>query len=528
MRPRAFSKSLPRVLTNVTVSVKMYKTKTHSRKKRFTMSKLVINTYDKKSRIDKNIYGNFSEHLGRCIYNGIYVGENSPIPNEAGMRTDIVKALREMKLPVLRWPGGCFADEYHWKDGIGPKENRKLMVNTNWGDVTEDNSFGTHEFFELCRQIGCEPYINGNVGSGTVQEMSEWVEYMNFDGVSPMSNLRAENGHPEPFGVRFFGVGNENWGCGGMMRPEYYADEYRRYANFCRNYGENRLFKIACGPSSADYNWTEVMMKTVGHQMNGLSLHHYTICHDWSHKGSATAFDEKEWYLTTKSTLAMEDIVSGHERIMDLYDPRRRVALIVDEWGNWFDVEPGTNPGFLYQQNTIRDAVVAGVNLNIFNKHSARVRMANIAQLINVLQAVILTDGEKMILTPTYHVFKMFAPHQDATLVGSFIEKEKIGVEEKVRVDDLSESASLDADGSLTITVCNLSCTDAHDIDAILVGFKPSSVDAEIVTGRMDDFNTFESPENVTAGHFDGVKLTSEGLSFTLPACSVLRVTAKK
>ncbi len=492
------------------------------------MSKLVINTYDKRSRIDKNIYGNFSEHLGRCIYNGIYVGENSPIPNVAGMRTDIVKALRDMKLPVLRWPGGCFADEYHWMDGIGPKESRKLMVNTNWGDVTEDNSFGTHEFFELCRQIGCEPYINANVGSGSVQEMSEWVEYMNFDGKSPMADLRAKNGHPEPFGIRYLGIGNESWGCGGMMRPEYYADEYRRYANFCRNYGEDRLYKIACGPNAADYNWTEVLMKQAGHQMNGLSLHYYTICHDWDHKGSATAFDEKEWYLTMKKTLEMEEIITGHEHVMDRYDPRRRVALIVDEWGNWFDVEPGTNPGFLYQQNTIRDAVVAGVNLNIFNKHSARVRMANIAQLVNVLQSVILTDGEKMILTPTYHVFKMYAPHQNATLVGSFIEKSKIGVEDKVRADDLSESASIDAEGSLNITVCNLSCTDAHDIDAILVGYKPASVEGEIVTGKMDAFNTFESPENVRAEHFDGIKLTDDGISFTLPECSVARITVKR
>ena len=492
------------------------------------MSKLVINTYDKRSRINKNIYGNFSEHLGRCIYNGVYVGENSPIPNEAGMRSDIVKALRDMKLPVLRWPGGCFADEYHWMDGIGPKESRKRMVNTNWGGVTEDNSFGTHEFLELCRQIGCEPYINANVGSGTVQEMSEWIEYMNFDGTSPMAALRAKNGHPEPWGVRFIGIGNESWGCGGLMRPEYYVDEYRRYANFCRNYGENHLYKIACGPNSGDYNWTEVLMKQAGHQMNGLSLHYYTICHDWNHKGSATAFDEKEWYLTMKKTLEMEDIITGHEHIMDRYDPRRRVALIVDEWGNWFDVEPGTNPGFLYQQNTIRDAVVAGVNLNIFNKHSARVRMANIAQLINVLQSVILTDGEKMLLTPTYHVFKMYAPHQDATLVGSFIEKNKIGVDEKNLADDLSESASVDAEGNLNITVCNLSCTEARDIDAILVGYKPASVDAEIITDKMDAFNTFESPENVKSEHFDGVKLTDEGLSFTLPACSVARITVKR
>ncbi len=504
------------------------------------MSKLVINTYDKKSRIDKNIYGNFSEHLGRCIYNGIYVGENSPIPNENGMRTDIVKALREMKLPVLRWPGGCFADEYHWRDGIGPKETRKKMINTHWGGVVEDNSFGTHEFMELCRQIGCEPYINANVGSGSIQEMSEWVEYMNFDGVSPMAKLREENGHKEPWRIKYLGVGNENWGCGGSMTPEYYANEYRRYQTYCRNYPDAPLYKIACGPSGGDLHWTEVLMREAGRMMSGLSLHHYTVPGNWGEKGSATVFDEKDWYRTMKATLEMENIITGHERIMDRYDPQKRVALIVDEWGTWFDVEPGTNPGFLYQQNTIRDALVAGINLNIFNKHSARVRMANIAQLINVLQAVILTDGEKMILTPTYHVFKMYACHQDATLVGSFIEQEEIGVElpeEGPRgrrgrggnlVPDLHESASIDAEGNLNITICNLSHEDEADIEGILVGFKPASVDAEIVTGKMDAFNTFENPDTVKAEPFDGVSITDEGISLTLPECSVVRITLKK
>ena len=204
------------------------------------MSKIIVNTLDKKNKINRNIYGNFSEHLGRCIYNGVYVGENSDIPNVNGMRTDVVEALKNIKLPVLRWPGGCFADEYHWKDGIGPKENRKKMINTHWGGVVEDNSFGTHEFLELCRQIGCEPYINGNVGSGTVQEMSEWMEYMTFDGVSPMAALRAENGHAEPWKVKYFGVGNESWGCGGNMRTSYYADLYAVSRPMCATTARTR------------------------------------------------------------------------------------------------------------------------------------------------------------------------------------------------------------------------------------------------------------------------------------------------
>ncbi len=491
------------------------------------MSKLVINTYDKKSRIDKNIYGNFSEHLGRCIYNGVFVGEDSPIPNENGMRTDIVNALREMKLPVLRWPGGCFADEYHWRDGIGPRESRKKMVNTNWGGVTEDNSFGTHEFMELCRQIGCEPYVNANVGSGTVQEMSEWVEYMNFDGVSPMAELRAENGHPEPWHLKYLGIGNESWGCGGNMTPEYYANEFKRYSTFSRNYPDGRLFRIACGPNAEDYRWTEVLMREAGHHMDGLTLHYYTVPGGWGNKGPATGFDEKAWYKTLRTALRMEEIVTGHEEIMNRYDPRKRVALIVDEWGTWFDVEPGTNPGFLYQQSTMRDALVAGVTLNIFNEHSARVRMANIAQLINVLQAVILTDGEKMLLTPTYHVMKMYSCHQDATLIGSFIESHRIGVEERESVPDLHQSVSMSEDGTLNITVCNLSCSEPRDVDGIIVGMKAGEVEAEILTNAMDAFNTFEAPETVKTTAFDGVKVTDDGVSFTLPPCSVLHIAVK-
>ena len=286
------------------------------------MSKLIVNTLNKKSKINKNIYGHFSEHLGRCIYQGIYVGENSEIPNTNGMRNDVVAALKQIKVPVLRWPGGCFADEYHWKDGIGPKENRKKMVNTHWGGVVEDNSFGTHEFLEFCRQVGCEPYINGNVGSGTVQEMSEWMEYMTFDGISPMAQLRRENGREEPWKIKYFGVGNENWGCGGCMRPEYYADEYRRYQTYVRNYGDNKVFKIACGPNSGDYRWTEKVMEIAGKHMNALSLHYYTVPGDWNGKGSATDFDEKTYYLTLHKALHMEELVNNHLQIMNRFDPR--------------------------------------------------------------------------------------------------------------------------------------------------------------------------------------------------------------
>lgn len=486
------------------------------------MSKLIINTHNKKSKISKEIYGHFSEHLGRCIYEGIYVGEDSKIPNVNGMRTDVVQALKEMKIPVLRWPGGCFADEYHWMDGIGPKENRKKMINTHWGGVVEDNSFGTHEFMELCRQLECEPYINGNLGSGTVQEMSEWVEYLTFDGISPMAELRKQNGHEEPWKVKYFGVGNENWGCGGNMTPEFYGNMYRRYQTYCRNYGENKLYKIACGPNVDDYNWTEGVMKVAANLMDGLSLHYYTHPGGWENKGSATAFDESVWYETMKRTLKMEELINKHLEIMNRYDPEKRVDLIIDEWGGWYDVEPGTNPGFLYQQNTMRDALIAGINLNIFNKHSDRVKMANIAQVVNVLQSVILTEGEKMILTPTYHVFNMYKNHQEATLVESFIETKMIGVGEEYQVPNLNESVSVDAEGRINITINNLSIDEAYDIEGIIVDRPIKSVTATILTNKMDAYNTFDNPEVVKPEEFKDFVLTAQGLNFNIPACSVI------
>jgi len=510
------------------------------------MAKYYINAALKKSRINKEIYGHFSEHLGRCIYEGLYVGENSEIPNVNGMRTDVVEALKEIRVPVLRWPGGCFADEYHWKDGIGPKENRKKMINTHWGGVVEDNSFGTHEFMELCAQLGCETYINGNLGSGTVQEMSEWVEYMTFNGVSPMADLRAQNGHAEPWKVDFFGVGNENWGCGGNMTPEFYANEYRRYQTYVRQYNtdamagdedagfdqNDKIRKIACGPNIDDTEWTEGVMKSLFRHCDarfhgnadGLSLHYYTHPEGWEIKGSATDFDEKVWYKTLAKTLFMEDLIRMHTAIMDQYDPQKKLGLIVDEWGTWFSVEPGTNPGFLYQQNTMRDALVACINLNIFNKHSDRVKMACIAQMVNVLQAVILTDGPRMVKTPTWHVFNMFKEHQDAQLVESFIETETIGEEEAYMVPSLSESASVDSEGRLQITVGNLSVTQAYPVETKITGFAAKRATAKILTGDMRAKNTFEDPEAVAAAPFD-VEVVSGGINFTIPACSVVQIT---
>jgi len=379
-------------------------------------TRIVINADLGDNIISRHIYGHFSEHLGRCIYGGYWVGKDSDIPNTRGIRDDIVDALRKTGIPNLRWPGGCFADEYHWMDGIGPRKDRPRMVNTHWGEVTEDNSFGTHEFLDLCEQLNTEPYICGNVGSGSVEEMSKWVEYVNFHGVSPMADLRRVNGRDEPWNVKYWGVGNENWGCGGNMTAEFYADQYRRYATYCRSYGDNQLLRIAGGANSTDYGWTETLMKKIPHwMMYGISMHYYTT--DWDNKGSATEFGESGYFNMLQRCLKVEEALDRHITIMDKYDPEKKVALLVDEWGAWHEVEPGTNPGFLFQQNTVRDAMVAALSLNYFNERCDRIKMANIAQTVNVLQAMVLTDEEKMLLTPTYHVFEMFQVHHDATLL---------------------------------------------------------------------------------------------------------------
>ena len=484
------------------------------------MAVITLNPRSGKGTISKNIYGHFSEHLGRCIYQGLYVGEGSPIPNLRGIRKDAAEALRKIHVPVLRWPGGCFADEYHWRDGIGPRESRKRMVNTNWGGVVEDNSFGTHEFMDLCEQVGCDAYINANVGRGTVQEMAEWVAYMNSDGDSSVVLERRRNGRENAWGVKYWGIGNESWGCGGNMRPEYYADEFRRYQTFCRTYGQNRPFRIACGASDFNYTWTEVLMREAGRFMDGLSLHYYTVCGDtWEHKGSATDFSLEEYYKTLFKAARMDELIAGHDAIMNRYDPDKRVGLIVDEWGTWFDVEPGTNPGFLYQQNTMRDAVVAAMYLNIFNRHCDRVRMANIAQVVNVLQAVILTEGEKLLKTPTYHVFDLFKEHQGAELVYSHLEN--VTLPDK-NLPMLTYSSSLQED-QVICTISNCSLKEEAEISFDVSGRKVAYCKAEILSGEVHDHNDFDHPDAVTIRDLPA-SVENGTAKILLPPCSVARV----
>ncbi|MDO5575223.1 MAG: alpha-L-arabinofuranosidase C-terminal domain-containing protein [bacterium] len=498
------------------------------------MNHLTIHAEHRLNLIEPEIYGHFSEHLGRCIYEGIYVGEESEIPNENGMRTDVVTALREIQIPVLRWPGGCFADEYHWKDGIGPKNQRKKMINTHWGGIVEDNRFGTHEYFELCRQLGCKTYISGNMGSGTVREMSEWIEYMTFDGMSPMTELRAQNGHKEPWKVDYFGIGNENWGCGGNMRPEYYIDEYRRYQTYVRNYhSENKIQKVCCGPNDDDFHWTRKALETAysgmpkdNHgTMDGFSLHYYVVPEGWSGpKGSATEFNEDDWYKTLNKALKMETLIIEHGKIMEEFDPEHIIGMVVDEWGCWYDVEPGTNPGFLYQQNTMRDAVVAAVTLNLFNSHSNLVKMANLAQAVNVLQAVLLTEGSRMVKTPTWYVFHMFRHHQGARLLRSeFIDLEETGSEEW-KVPGLSASASIGNDGLMTVTICNLSVHETQELTIDVLQDKPcvQIAEAYILTGEMNHYNTFDHPWKVQEEKFQKYEVIDHQIRLSIPGGSIV------
>jgi alpha-N-arabinofuranosidase len=485
-------------------------------------ARIVVNADLGEEKISRHIYGHFSEHLGHCIYDGYWVGEDATVPNTRGIRKDVVEALINSSIPNLRWPGGCFADEYHWMDGIGPGETRPKMVNTHWGGVTEDNSFGTHEFLDLCEQLGTEPYICGNVGSGSVEEMADWVEYINFDGTSPMADLRRSNGRDQAWGITYWGVGNENWGCGGNMRPEFYADQYRRYATYCRNYGDHRLKKIAGGSHDGNLHWTEVMMKEIPHHMMwGLSLHHYMT--DWSNKGSATDFGLEEYWKTMDMALNFGKLLDGHIRVMDRYDPEGRVALVVDEWGTWWDVEPGTNPGFLYQQNTMRDAFVAAISLNHFNKRCKRIKMANLAQTVNVLQAMVLTREEKMVLTPTYHVFEMFKVHQDAVLLPLSVESDLRCGPGSQELAALNVSGSRDEQGKVHLTLVNIHPEEALDMLLDIRGMQVSEVSGRILTSdRISDHNTFDDPERVQPEVFKGFRMASEGIRLKLPAKSVL------
>lgn len=484
-------------------------------------TEIVLRVDSAKTQINKHIYGHFAEHLGRCVYNGLYVGDqNKSIPHTNGIRNDIIAALKELQIPNLRWPGGCFADTYHWKDAIGPKDKRKHIENMSWGNIRENNSFGTHEFLDLCELLEAEPYLAVNMNSGSVQEAVEWVQYVNHaNGSSYLTDLRQENGREKPWNVKYWGIGNESWDCGGDMTAEYYVNLYKRYATAITSYGNaEKLFRIAVGPGWDDYGWTETVMKNIpARRIEGLSVHHYSVF-DWSKKGSSFEFSDEEYVKTMKRAWFMEEFITKNSQVMDKYDPKKNVALIVDEWGGWYETIP-SGGGQLYQQNTIRDAMIAGLTLNIFNNHADRVRMANLAQTVNVLQAVILTKEEKMILTPTYHVMNMYKVHHDATLVPTEITKQS----HFEGIPSVSVSASSDETNTIHISLTNIDYTKKENIQLKLNGYKVSEITGQIITSeKVQDHNTFDQPTNVIPKAFDDFELKQGFLQVEMPPNSVV------
>lgn len=490
------------------------------------VTEITIAKTENKTIINKNIYGHFAEHLGKCIYGGLFVGEDSNISNTKGVRNDIIKALKELKVPNLRWPGGCFADTYHWKDGIGSKKDRPSIVNRWWGGAVEDNSFGTNEFLDMCEVLGAEPYLAGNVGSGSPRELEEWVQYVNYESGSPMSELRKKNGREKPWKVTLWGVGNEMWGCGGNMTAEFYANLYRQYATFLPDgKGDKKLFRVASGANGDDYHWTEVLMRDIPKGLiEAVALHWYSVS-NWEKKGASTKFDESQYFETMNAAVKMEELVQKHTAIMDKYDPEKKTALVVDEWGGWYDTDEGASP--LYQQNTMRDAMIAGLTLNVFNNHADRVKGANLAQIVNVLQAVILTDKEKMVLTPTYHVMKMYNVHQDAQLILLKIESPKY-VFDKKELPAVSVSASKDKAGLTHISLVNIDLKLENKIKIDLKELGIKNIKGSVLSSsKVQDYNTFENPNKITPVVFNKFSIKNDILEVTIPPFSVVVLEGK-
>lgn len=505
------------------------------------MTNLTIDTRSKETRINKELYGIFIEHVGTCIYDGIWVGENSEIPNIRGIRKDVVEALKNINVPVIRWPGGCIADIYHWKNGIGPRNKRPSVANTCWGNVVEGNQFGTHEFLDLCEQVGAEPYLSANIGSASPDELYDWLEYMTYDGESTLTRMRMANGRMKPWKIKYIGIGNESWECGGYMSPKYYCDVFRRYQTFARNFGGEKhwhverkmgsqLYKIACGPApymlprGADFTWADTVMCELKEYMDGMSLHHYIFLGEPPHSDSATDFTQSQWSQTMESALFMDEYISKNEAIMDKHDPDRRIGIVVDEWGAWHNVEPGTNPAFLYQQNTIRDALVAGCTLNIFNNHAERVRLATLSMGVNALHSVILTRGETMILTPTYHVFEMYKGHQDSISVPTVLICDKTTSANRT-TDSISVSASIKPSGGMLVTLCNIHPEISSEIRCRIEGAKFKHISGKLLSSvQMNSHNDVNTPNLVQPVSFPLELTTEMKFVIQLPARSVAAI----
>jgi alpha-N-arabinofuranosidase len=489
--------------------------------------KVVVNADQPGPVIHRNVYGQFAEHLGTGIYEGMWVGPESKIPNVRGWRKDVVAALKELKVPLVRWPGGCFADEYHWRDGIGPRNKRPTKINTNWGGVPENNAVGTHEFFDLVEQLGAEAYVNGNLGTGSAQEMSEWLEYMTGEGKSTLTDLRRKNGRDKPFRVHYFAVGNETWGCGGNMRPEFYADQYRQVATFLKTPGHNRPIFIASGGNGMQTEWTDVLSKGV-HSVNAISHHSYTLpTGNWERKGSAVGFPESEWASTLANVQNIDEIITKNTAVLDKNDPAKKIGFYFDEWGSWYDPDPGSNPGFLVQRNTLRDALLAALHFNVFHAHADRVHMTNIAQMVNVLQAMILTSKDKLVLTPTYHAFAMYTPFQDATSLPAKVENNPVYKVEKFSMPALSATAARGKDGKLYVGLVNANPNQPAELTLQVGAGAPKAVKGKLLTAAaMDAQNELGKAPQVTPQAYEAQAADGK-LTIKLPAKSIVVVAVE-
>ncbi|MDE1918637.1 MAG: alpha-N-arabinofuranosidase [Sphingomonadales bacterium] len=478
--------------------------------------------------IDRNIFGQFAEHLGQGIYGGVWVGKKSPIPNVRGIRSDVVAALKAIHVPNVRWPGGCFADEYHWRDGVGPASARKVHVNSNWGGVPEANTFGTDEFMDFANQIGADAYVSVNVGSGSPEEAGDWLEYMTAPTKTTLAKERAANGHPAPYKVAILGLGNENWGCGGAMSPDHYVEEMKRFAHYVHNFNPeqhtaNQMKRVAVGWDSGKSDYTEEVMKAWASRVyswdiEGVSLHNYVVG-GWPPHLPATGFGEDDYAASIREAFNMDKLIVRQTSIMDKYDPSKKVFLSVDEWGAWLAPTPGSHEGFLAQQNSLRDAILAAVNLNIFARHADRVKNANIAQMINVLQAMILTDGPKMVLTPTYHIYHMYVPFQDATFVPVSYDAGRY-VHGKDSMPRLDAIAARDKEGHLWLSLVNI---DPNNAVSIHLDHATSATGQVLTAPKVDAVNTFAAPDAVTP---QAVKIEAgaKGLVIDVPAKAVMVV----
>ncbi|HEY0953476.1 MAG TPA: alpha-L-arabinofuranosidase C-terminal domain-containing protein [Roseateles sp.] len=489
--------------------------------------KVVVSADQPGPVIHRNIYGQFAEHLGTGIYEGMWVGPESKIPNVRGWRKDVVNALKELKVPLVRWPGGCFADEYHWRDGIGPRNKRPVKVNTHWGGVPENNAVGTHEFFDLVEQLGAEAYVNANVGTGTPQEAAEWLEYMTGEGNATIVEQRRKNGRDKPFRVHYYALGNEAWGCGGNMRPEYYADIYRHWATFLKTPAHNRPILIASGGNGMQTEWTEALSKGVPN-VQAISHHAYTLpTSNWEKKGAAVGFPESEWVSTLGNVQNIEAMIKANKAVLDKNDPAKKIGFYFDEWGSWYDPDPGSNPGFLVQRNTLRDALLAALHFNVFHAHADRVHMTNIAQMVNVLQAMILTSKDKLVLTPTYHAFKLYTPFQDATSLPVKVENNPTYKVDKFEMPGLSVTAGRGKDGKLWVGLVNANATKPAELDLQVGTATPKSVKGQVLTaGAMDAQNELGKAPQVLPQPFEAQSANGK-LTIKLPAKSIVVVAVE-